>query len=82
MHGRLGIRITACRRDMSTTAFEHISSSTPQEEQLDTMSTPHPPSATGVVFSSAQLPETEKEKAQVTATVHAVADSTESSPAP
>lgn len=46
------------------------------------MSAPHPPSATGVVFSSAQLPETEKEKAQVTATVHAVADSTKSSPAP
>ncbi|KIP03712.1 hypothetical protein PHLGIDRAFT_25971 [Phlebiopsis gigantea 11061_1 CR5-6] len=46
------------------------------------MSIPHPPSATGVVFSSAQLPETEKEKAQVTETVHAVADSTESSPAP
>lgn len=44
----------------------------------------HPPSATGVVFSIARLPEDEEKKAQVTATVEAVNgdDSTKSSPTP
>ncbi|KIP03418.1 hypothetical protein PHLGIDRAFT_26137 [Phlebiopsis gigantea 11061_1 CR5-6] len=41
----------------------------------------NPPSATGVVFSSAKLPENEK-KTEVTATVHAVTDSNESTPTP
>lgn len=42
----------------------------------------NPPSATGVVFSNAKLPENEKEKNVATATVQAVADSAKSSPAP
>ena len=43
-----------------------------------------PPSATGVVFSKAQLPEDYEKKSEVTATLEAVvgSDSTESSPAP
>lgn len=41
----------------------------------------NPPTATGVVFSNAKLPENEK-KAEVTTTVQAVTGSTESSPAP
>ena len=49
------------------------------------MSAPHPPSATGVVFSTALLPENvEKDKAQATATVKAVSgsDSSKGSPTP
>ena len=46
------------------------------------MSAPQPPSATGVVFSSAKLPESNDEKAQPVATIHSVSDSTKSSPTP
>jgi hypothetical protein len=44
----------------------------------------HSPSATGVVFSTARLPEDDEKKAQVTATVEAIngEDSNKSSPAP
>lgn len=43
----------------------------------------NPPTATGVVFSNAKLPETEKEKNEsTTTTVQAVSDSAKSSPAP
>lgn len=46
------------------------------------MSAPQPPSATGVVFSSAKLPESDNEKSQPASTMHSVSDSTKSSPAP
>ena len=46
------------------------------------MPAPSLPSATGVVFSNAKLPEIDNEKAQPAATVRSVSDSTKSSPAP
>ena len=42
----------------------------------------HPPSATGVVFSSSQLPDNEKEKTQVTVSTVEGTESSESSRAP